>query len=119
MEFGVTYYCLSSDRGNMAHWGGLVQSIHTRAQALLILASSNIFPLAHTHWLSGLVGGWPQMRFGSTRSGCELSRLRSDNIRFYILVSYLLRLAWVSSCIYHTCLLIVFAVTEGGGRVLR
>ena len=38
MESGVILLFAFFDRGNMAHWGGPVQ-IHTRAQALFVLAS--------------------------------------------------------------------------------
>lgn len=55
------------------------------------------------------------MCFGSTRSGCELRRLHSDNTLCYIVLSYLsVTAGGIPSCTYHMYLLIVFVATEEG-----
>lgn len=118
MESGVFLLFAFFDRGNMAHWGGPVQRYTLELRLFSFWHPSNIFPLAHTHWLSGLVGGWPQMRFGSSQSGCELPLLHSDNLCRYILVSLSVTAAWIFFCIYHAYLILFAATAEDVTRVV-
>ena len=107
MESGVFLLFAFFDRGNMAHWGGPVQRYTLEPRLFSFWHPSNLFPHAHTLWLSGLVEAGPICV--SVHLGLAASRVGCIPIIFVLvfLSLHLLRPAAFSFCIYHTCLLVV------------